>query len=45
MVGVILEKDMGVGGACGVNVSERSLDGGAARSTMLQLYPRTFSQP
>ena len=45
MVGVILEKDMGVGGACGVCVSERSLDGGAGRSTILQLCPWTFSQP
>ena len=45
MVGVILKKGMVVGGACGVDVSVRSLDGGAGRSTMLQLCPRTFSQP
>ena len=45
MVSVILEKGMGVGGACGVDVSVRSLDGGAGRPTMLQLCPLTFSQP
>ena len=45
MVGVILEKGIAVGGACGVDVSASNLDGGAGMSTMLQSSPRTFSQP
>lgn len=36
MVGVILEKGMGVGGAGGMDTSVRSLDGGAGRLTILQ---------